>query len=309
MNPAVEMFGGVGSTVSNNLIHDAPESAIIYGGNDHLIQYNMIHHVVQETWDAGAIYSGRDWGDRGTVIRYNIIEHLSSSQDPGVTYAVNGIYLDDGSSGKNIYGNIFYDIAGNGVLLGGGRDNIFNNNVFKNCHSAFWMDFRLNSLGASYLQWLRIFNYTQPPWSTKYPALATILNEGLTEAEKPKGNVISGNIAYCNTWLIEDGVAQYMTFTNNLTNTDPLFVAEPDNLQLQDNSPAYTIPGFQRIPVESIGMQSNPDQLSHTCADAWTYGQGSNPDFNQDCRVGFKDFAAFAQQWLSCNNPGITGCL
>lgn len=37
---------------SNNLIHDAPHSAIRFSGNDHIIEYNEIHHVNLEVDDA-----------------------------------------------------------------------------------------------------------------------------------------------------------------------------------------------------------------------------------------------------------------
>ena len=31
--------------MANNLIHDAPHSAILYGGNEHVLELNEIHHV------------------------------------------------------------------------------------------------------------------------------------------------------------------------------------------------------------------------------------------------------------------------
>ena len=39
--------------------------AILFGGNDHLIELNDIHHVTTVTFDAGAIYAGRDLSSRG----------------------------------------------------------------------------------------------------------------------------------------------------------------------------------------------------------------------------------------------------
>ena len=39
------MLSGVGNRVSHNLIHHAPHSAIIFGGNDHVIELNEIHSV------------------------------------------------------------------------------------------------------------------------------------------------------------------------------------------------------------------------------------------------------------------------
>src|SRR5207302_676685 len=36
---------GVGNRVSHNLIYDTPRMGIIFSGNDHIIEYNHIHHV------------------------------------------------------------------------------------------------------------------------------------------------------------------------------------------------------------------------------------------------------------------------
>ncbi len=52
--PAVNVYG-VGVTIRNNEIYDAPHSGIILHGNDHLIESNDIHHVCRDTDDVGAI--------------------------------------------------------------------------------------------------------------------------------------------------------------------------------------------------------------------------------------------------------------
>ncbi|GIV15981.1 MAG: hypothetical protein KatS3mg022_1416 [Armatimonadota bacterium] len=62
--PAV-LVNGVGVRVAHNLMYDAPHTAILLGGNDHLIEFNEIHHVCTETGDAGAFYMGRDLTQRG----------------------------------------------------------------------------------------------------------------------------------------------------------------------------------------------------------------------------------------------------
>ena len=77
--PGISVSGGsVGVTVRGNEIFDAPHSAVIYGGNDHLFESNDVHHVCLETGDAGAFYTGRDWTTQGTVLRYNYIHDLGS---------------------------------------------------------------------------------------------------------------------------------------------------------------------------------------------------------------------------------------
>ncbi len=46
--PAV-LLDGVGLRASHNLIHDHPHCAILFTGNDHLIEFNEIHHIALET--------------------------------------------------------------------------------------------------------------------------------------------------------------------------------------------------------------------------------------------------------------------
>ena len=67
---------GVGNQIAHNSIHDAPHNAIHLRGNDHVIEFNNIHDVALETGDAGAFYMGRDYTQRGNIIRYNYFHFL-----------------------------------------------------------------------------------------------------------------------------------------------------------------------------------------------------------------------------------------
>jgi len=53
-------ISGVGNRISHCELFNAPSMAILLHGNDHLIEYNEIHHVCQEVHDQGALYYGRD---------------------------------------------------------------------------------------------------------------------------------------------------------------------------------------------------------------------------------------------------------
>lgn len=108
---------GVGGVCSHNEIYNSPHEAITYSGNNHIVEYNVIHDVVLKSSDAGAIYSGRSWSDYGNVIRFNCIYDIGSGE-----YKPNGIYFDDALSGQSAYGNLLINIPGCGFLIGGGRD-------------------------------------------------------------------------------------------------------------------------------------------------------------------------------------------
>jgi hypothetical protein len=101
--PAIVM-SGVGNRAISNQISDTPHIAIMFNGNDHLISQNEIFNVCKETSDAGAIYTGRDWTARGTVISYNYLHDIPPNVEFGRT---KGVYLDDQASGITVRGNLF----------------------------------------------------------------------------------------------------------------------------------------------------------------------------------------------------------
>lgn len=191
---------GVGHRVAHNLIHDAPFEAMYLRGNDHVIEYNEVHRVCQETGDAGALHTGRDYTWQGNIIRYNYWHHLQGAGLHGVT----AVYLDDFSSGFTIHGNLFYR-AGRGVQIGGGRHNTVTNNLFIESHPAVHLDARGLGWASYYFDgtypWLfeRFAERggDQPPYAERYPLLQTLLTD---EPAVPKGNVITGNVSWGGRW-------------------------------------------------------------------------------------------------------------
>jgi len=125
---------GVGMNARHNLIHDLPHTGIMFWGNEIHIEDNEIYRVLLESGDAGAIYTGRDYTYRGNRICHNYIHHVGNSCD-----ITNGIYNDDCVSGTVMKDNYLEEIE-NGMLLGGGRDVLAENNVFVNCDTAIYFD-------------------------------------------------------------------------------------------------------------------------------------------------------------------------
>jgi len=248
--PGVSL-GGVGNRASHNLIENAPHMAIGFSGNDHLIEFNEIHSVCYESNDAGAIYAGRDWTMRGTIIRNNYFHHINGFEGRGCV----GVYLDDQFSGTEVCGNVFYKVT-RAAMIGGGRDCTIENNIFVDCVPATHVDARglgwAASGGDGMRASLRSMPYTKTPWNTRYPQMVSILKDN---PMAPKGNVIARNICVGGRWGdFEDKAKPLVRFQDNLLDKDPLFVdAAHQNFQLQDDSPAYKV-GFKRIPIEKIGL-------------------------------------------------------
>ncbi len=244
-------LNGVGHRASHNLIDNAPHMAIGFSGNDHLIEFNEIHDVCYESNDAGAIYAGRNWTMRGTIIRNNFFHHIQGFEGRGCV----GVYLDDQFSGTEVVGNVFYRVT-RAAMIGGGRDCTIANNIFVDCVPATHVDARglgWAAGGASGMQKsLRALPYTEPPWSTRYPKLVNILDD---DPMAPKGNLIARNICVGGRWGDFEGKAKPLVkIEDNLLEQDPRFVdAARQNFQLQDGSPAFKL-GFQRIPLEKIGL-------------------------------------------------------
>ncbi|HLF35585.1 MAG TPA: right-handed parallel beta-helix repeat-containing protein [Cyclobacteriaceae bacterium] len=217
-SPGIQI-DGVGQVIRNNFIHDIPHMAIRFSGNNHIIDYNEISGIGFETGDAGAIYTGRDWTMRGTMIRYNYLHDIQSKYYRGMA----GIYLDDFGSGALIEGNIFRNIQ-TGIILGGGRDNIINNNIFDLVKSIpVRVEVRLTkgtNIEGQMKKLLFRMPYQDSIWSLSYPELVNILEK---DPYKPMNNAIENNIAI-NSSVIEipDYIKSMQTFNNNETIIDSL---------------------------------------------------------------------------------------
>jgi hypothetical protein len=267
--PAV-LMNGVGARASHNLIHDHPHCAILFNGNDHLIEFNEIHHIALETGDVGAIYAGRDYTYRGNRVRHNYIHHTG-----GVGMGAMGIYMDDCVSGTEIFGNVFYKVQ-RAAFLGGGRDHQVVNNIFVDCNYAVELDGR--GLDATPV-WRGMVDKTMrerlaqvplPLYRERYPAMKTLdefygpPNGPAIQGESFKGVPPGGNLVARNVnvgkWLklYWHATPAMLCVENNLTNTPPGFVVQPHDqspatdFALQPDSPAWKL-GFEKIPVEKIG--------------------------------------------------------
>ncbi|MBI4603773.1 MAG: right-handed parallel beta-helix repeat-containing protein [Planctomycetes bacterium] len=271
--PAVRLEG-VGNRVAHNRIHDAPHAAVLYSGNDHVIELNEIHHVVLETSDAGVLYSGYDWTFRGNVVRHNFFHHIP--HPPGGYTRV--VYLDDAHCSTETHGNVFYRVH-QAVWIGGGRDNVVENNVFIECEEPVSIDNRglrwtfLNPDGSiletGMYQKLKAVRHDQPPWSTRYPRLARILEE---DPRAPLGNTLERNVWYRSPWRDPEAACRatsprhidrpYMRIADNfVAEADPGFVdAASGDFELREDSVVYRkVPGFQPIPFGRIGPMRGGD--------------------------------------------------
>ena len=258
--PAIALRG-IGCRAAHNLIYDAPHEAVSFSGNEHVIELNEVHHVCTETDDAGAIYTGRDWTARGNVIRYNYWHHIEGGDHIGVQ----AIYLDDAASGTTVCGNVIVEVQ-RGMHIGGGRDNIIENNLIVGCQQALsfdarglgWMKYHVEPGGALY-ESLKQVPYQDEPWVNCYPNLVDILDD---EPGAPKYNTVRNNaMVDSGPAKIAEPVAEHGTVEHNVViRGDPGFVdQEGMNYRLREDAQVYRqLPGFEPIPFDEIGPR-DPD--------------------------------------------------
>lgn len=240
----------VGITVRNNLIHDAPHVGVLYRGNDHLLEFNEIHRVVQVSGDMGGFYTCNDWTSRGNVLRFNLV-HSSPKAE--------AIYCDDGDSGDTITGNVFYDTH-TGVFIGGGHDNIVTGNIAVACERGFHLDARgvsrnYNATNKRMVNAVKSVNHKQPPWSTKYPDMVNLLE---FHPELPTGTLFSDNLAVgCKrlvTWDENDKNLRFCKFSRNTAGKQTYPDLRSLRLALGTGELSSPAKSVGRIPISRIGL-------------------------------------------------------
>ena len=197
---------GCGHVLRSCEIWDAPHTAVFWEGNDMLLESNDVHHVLLETGDAGAFYTGRDWTTQGNVLRGNFVHDIGAGttayedEDAAIsgTNAM-GFYFDDCDCGDEVTDNHFRNIP-RAIMVGGGRDHPICGNVFENCRLAISIDCRGITWGdkwktpdGEYLleDKARAIGYDRGVWVARYPRLARILDD---HPREPLYNPIESNV-------------------------------------------------------------------------------------------------------------------
>ena len=262
---------GCGNRVVHNEIFNADLQGIFVHGNEHVFEFNHLHHVALNSNDASAWYLGRDPSDQGNVVRWNFFHDVGRPDRKWMM----GVYCDDATAGVLIEGNVFYRVASFGtVYSNGGHDIVVRNNIFIEGYGpayqlkSMWYDFGQDSIpyyfGAKGIYTKRLtqaVDIRRPPYSERYPLLQNWLDlmpDGKTYVGmRPMRNVFDGNVLVKQEETVRlVGKHAQTEFGENLhTQKDPGFVdAEHLNFQLKDDSVVYReLPGFKRIPFEQIG--------------------------------------------------------
>lgn len=269
--PAIAMTG-VGMRASHNVIHDHPHAGILFWGNDHLIEFNDIHHIALETGDVGAIYTGRDYSFRGNRIRNNYIHETG-----GVGMGSMGVYMDDCVSGTEVSGNVFYKVHW-AMFIGGGRDHRVENNLFVECDPAVRADGRGLDTSPVWRDMVNGFMRQQLAavpaalYRERYPDLKSldasygppggpaIVGQAFNGVP-PENNVVARNVCV-GKWMDVGWHAKKEMFDvhdNYVTGPTNPPVGPAGGFRLPKNFPAWKL-GFQPIAFNQIGLRPDADR-------------------------------------------------
>jgi len=244
---------GVGIYSRNNTIHDCPGQGIITTGNDLLIEFNEFANCTFENRDSANIVGTH------TVIRWNFLHHLFAGSS-----FTRMIYMDVFTSDDFIFGNVFYACyGGQAVHIGGARYNTIENNVFVDCHPALWID---NRTGGIWGENLEQYDYTNPPWSVRYPRFA-YMDEEKPWWGPPLHTRVVRNVCW-GPWddQVDAPSREVSEWWDNLVvDADPGFInAEEMDFRLTDEAAARLRRkiGFIPIPFDRIGCVTSEERAS-----------------------------------------------
>jgi hypothetical protein len=254
------------NVISHNSIKNVPHYGIISGSDKAdglIIEYNVLENVNQGTNDAGVIYlknRGNYNAKAREQVRYNLLRGSGGlTVDPETTAFTQGgtftfgVYLDDGQSGTDVYGNVLIGVSQGAVFPHNGADNRIYNNLFINPVNA--QLFLETTSPATNVFERNIFTCTtlKPTIITKAPGQENVLRNNLFHHATDAG--------YFSRSFYEWGDGKKMTFEAALAAgfhtgskiADPLFVDPAGgDYRLKPDSPA-TAMGFEKIPFEQIG--------------------------------------------------------
>jgi hypothetical protein len=237
--------------IAHNRFQFSSSSAMRLDGNDILVEYNQINHVVNESDDQGGIDMWYNPSFQGNIFRYNYWSDIKG----GVRHGAAGIRLDDVICGTLIFGNLFERCGAlefGAVQIHGGKDNIIENNIFYKCHAAVsftnWNPDRyLNALESEPIK-RRLYeevDIRSDLYKSRYPKLQTI-------RENINVNTIIDNlILNCDTVFLPN------RYTPQIERNNIVF----KNIE---NDPTFDLPTILKknhikpIPIHLVGPKDNP---------------------------------------------------
>lgn len=246
---------GCGNRASNNHIYDVPTHGIVASGMENMIEKNIIERTNLEMGDTGGIYFENYGMGYGSCVRYNIVkDSVGISPEAGFNNeGALGIYIDDLTSGIEVYGNLVYNAKEPGTFVHSGRYNNIHNNLYINCDTPV----RVIKTGINKgiaeggSTWNNIKKYDLETVGKKYPqAEESLLNLG-----DPVCNRVVNNVSYGGgSWDFEKTLDEYDgEYSGNVSLMGRPGGSMTDFYDLDYTEIHESCPDFEEIPFEDIG--------------------------------------------------------
>jgi len=194
---------GVGALIEHNYFYNHMQAAIIFNGNNNIIQKNIFDTLVTHTVDAGAIYTGRKTTKMGNIIRNNIFKNIKNYfTNPKNNFAF-AVYIDDTMPGTTIDNNLFYNCS-KAINIGGGKATKIRGNLFYDCnHAGIYYNrtttkewFNKGNAAWNFIEKVRNDpEYDEEKWYTQYPYFREMIEDMESEAVEELGEVIDEGTA------------------------------------------------------------------------------------------------------------------
>lgn len=246
-----------------------------------VVAYNLVENVVRDTCDSGAFEL---WGvGAGNVVHTNAVSDLDSGGVDGSW--MNMLFADDASHWLNMSSNVVFHVRGKGSEEATMQKSVFS--VFENNVVAFSVLGHLANLEpyvepAAAITFARnIFAFLATPDGTAmdvsvnaltratlntscsaFPAQLAAYN--FSDATVPAlSTPVVAELDYNIYWNASYNATKLAPFDAHAVAADPHFVAAAAtppwrraaaDFALAADSPAWALPGFRRIAVESIGL-------------------------------------------------------
>lgn len=203
--------------IQGNQIFDSGFMGILFNGNYVTIEKNYINKFAFVKDDAGGIYTGNSYGNTekvGRKIRDNIILNGVGAVEgtPHASWALAGIYMDDGTCGVEITGNTAANTIENTMLMGVYIHNAFNitvkDNLLYNNRNQIYMN--NDDLTTHVVRNVAVSNNV---FFSRHPS-QTILQQKSTDNDLPLFGTMGGN---CYARPIGDNFGIITTFKNGTT--------------------------------------------------------------------------------------------
>ncbi len=243
---------GCGHYIAHNRFRYSSSSAMRLEGNDYIVEYNQISHVVTESDDQGGLDMWFNPSYQGIVIRYNQWSDMSGRTGHN---GAAGVRLDDMISGVQIYGNVFErcgSVIFGAVQIHGGKENVVENNLFYQCHAAVsfspwgekrWLEFLDKDVVQNKLY--KDVDTSSSLYQEKYPVLRDLRSNH-------DRNIVKNN-------LIVDCKELFLRNKNNVNviKDNNVFPSGGKTVEQLCGPDVMKLYGLETIPIEKMGPLHN----------------------------------------------------